>query len=146
MRHSTHDDNLLLKTKVLTHYSNGKLRCVKCGVNNINVLTLDHIDNNGSDDKLSRSGNGLYRKLKASSYPIGYQTLCMNCNMEKEIQRKTNTIPHKVVLSCRIPETLYHQLLSIAKDSNITINDYAKQTLQEAVDKFIKEHTLEAKS
>jgi hypothetical protein len=145
MRNSTREDNNLLKSEVLTHYGNGRLQCAKCGAGNINSLTLDHIDNNGSSDKQFRSGNALYRKLKSSNYPEGYQTLCMNCNLEKEIIRKTNSTVPKVILSCRLPETTYSQLLTITKKYNITINGFMKQALLEAIDKFIKEHTLPAK-
>jgi hypothetical protein len=84
-----------LKTEVMTHYGNGEARCVLCEVNNIDALCLDHLDNNGSADRfknmgknLGGSGSRFYGYLKKNNFPPGYQTLCANHNLIKEIERK----------------------------------------------------------
>ena len=71
-----------LKVEVLTHYGNGKLACVRCGYSNIPALSIDHI--NQADKTTSTSGDHLYRFLRNSGYPQGYQTLCMNCQWLKQ--------------------------------------------------------------
>lgn len=84
-----------LKIEVLTHYSpNEKLCCswAGCVVDDIDVLSLDHVNNDGKQDRASRkshstTGTKLYANLRKESYPAGYQTLCMNHQLKKEILR-----------------------------------------------------------
>jgi hypothetical protein len=77
-----------IKRGVLTHYGGGKCACIKCGIDDIDCLNLDHINN----DAHHRQNNGrvggeaLYRKLMNQNYPIGYQTLCHNCNQKKALE------------------------------------------------------------
>lgn len=70
------------KIFVLTHYGNDNCACVKCGFDNIKALSLDHIDGriNGGD-KLK--GDSSYRWLIRNNFPLGYQTLCLNCQFIK---------------------------------------------------------------
>ncbi len=70
-----------LKVEVLAHYSNGKSVCVKCGFGDVRALTIDHINGGGHKHRklLGLSGNMFYRWLKRNGYPLGYRTLCMNC-------------------------------------------------------------------
>ena len=74
-----------LKIEVLTHYGHNKLACVICGENRIDCLSIDHINGDGWKDKNTshRGGYNLYRKLRRDNYPIGFQTLCMNCQFIK---------------------------------------------------------------
>ena len=95
-----HDKTLLeLKVETLTHYGNGKLACQCCGVDIIEFLTLDHINGRqeherGSHEKRAKySGRSLWRYLQKQGYPEGYQTLCINCNMGKHINK--GICPHK---------------------------------------------------
>ena len=72
------------KEDALTHYSNGKPRCVCCSEDTIDFLTLDHI--NGRKivaHKRSLCGKTLYKLVKRQGYPEGYQVLCMNCKFAK---------------------------------------------------------------
>ena len=60
--------------------------CTKCGNNDRDVLTIDHVDQKGSQHK-SNSGTRfrgihLYRWLKQNNYPPGFRTLCINCNVK----------------------------------------------------------------
>ena len=74
-----------LKIEVLTYYGNDKLACIKCGMDDIRALTIDHINGGGYKHRkiLRLSGNMFYRWLKRNKYPLGYQTLCMNCQFIK---------------------------------------------------------------
>jgi len=85
---SSHRESIRrLKEEVLRHYGNGELACVNCGFTDIRALSIDHIKNNGVEErrKLGKKGSGyrFYRWLKSHDYPEGYQTLCMNCQFIK---------------------------------------------------------------
>ncbi len=85
------EHNERLKIEVLTHYGNGKFACVKCGENRFPCLSIDHIEGNGAEHRLSSKGmmgSKIYRWLKANNYPEGYQTLCMNCQWVKKYENK----------------------------------------------------------
>ena len=75
-----------LKTEVLSYYSNGKPKCANCGIDDMDVLTVYHIDGGGG--KLRATGkewSALHRWLKSNKYPNGYQILCANCHLRKTI-------------------------------------------------------------
>jgi len=75
------------KVEVLTYYGNGKLACVKCGYDtDLRALSIDHI-NGGGNKHRQEVGTYIYLWLKANNLPPGYQTLCMNCQFVKKIQR-----------------------------------------------------------
>lgn len=76
-----------LKAEVLTHYGNGKCACVMCGYSDLRALSIDHANNNGYAHRKAfarHHGDGLYSYLKKENYPLGYQTLCMNCQFIKK--------------------------------------------------------------
>lgn len=85
------------KVMVLSHYSHAGIpKCVRCGFEDIRALCLDHTKNNGSEDRkktmgknVGGSGSRFYFYLIKHGLPSGYQTLCANCNLIKEIRRKT---------------------------------------------------------
>lgn len=72
-----------LKDKVFSHY--GKI-CVKCGFDNMDALTIDHINQDGAEHRKTITGNNrsggrrLYKWLVDNSYPGGFRTLYQNCN------------------------------------------------------------------
>ena len=83
-----------IKLEVMSHYGNGKIECVNCGENDIDVLCLDHINNNGAEQRKKLGiagrnsiGGNTYEVLKRENYPKGLQILCANCNLKKEIER-----------------------------------------------------------
>ncbi len=84
----------VIKSDVLTHYGKGTLQCcwTDCNVNDVDMLSLDHIQNNGAEHRRQLGGYSkacrLYRHLQREGYPQGYQTLCYNHQMKKEIVRK----------------------------------------------------------
>lgn len=74
----------VLKRQVLTVYGNV---CVLCGENTYEFLSIDHTKNDGylSKGESTRSGRGLYLKIKREGFPKGkYQILCMSCQYIKK--------------------------------------------------------------
>ena len=73
-----------LKREALSHYPPiGKLRCVRCGFNDIRALTLDHLKAvRGKHRRLS------YRALKAKGYPQKpkQRVYCLNCQRIKQYE------------------------------------------------------------
>ena len=89
-----------LKSEVLSHYSNGTMKCAceKCYYHNhnclIEFLTIDHINNDGAIQRKKLNGKNIYLWLKQHNYPEGYQVLCMNCNFGKICNK--GICPHKM--------------------------------------------------
>ncbi len=85
-----------LKREVFEHYGHGVVECVQCGFSQLDALCLDHINNDGAEQRRllgissrgSNSGQRTYEALKKADYPEGIQILCANCNMIKELERK----------------------------------------------------------
>lgn len=74
------------KYEVLSHYSEGIPKCNNCGITDMDVLCIDHINGGGKKHR-KEVGYGLtfYRWLFHNEYPSGFQVLCFNCNMKKRI-------------------------------------------------------------
>jgi len=78
-----------LKLEILTYYGNGECKCVRCGFSDIRALSLDHIIANGGKRKTLRSsGYSFYVTLKRQGFPEGYQTLCLNCQGIKQVEKR----------------------------------------------------------
>jgi len=79
-----------LRYQVLSHYSGSDQPfCKQCGHSDIRALCIDHINNDGvSDRKVNGKAQAFLRYLIRNSYPEGYQILCANCNLVKEIERR----------------------------------------------------------
>ena len=77
-----------IRLEVLIHYSNGVLKCKHCETEDVRVLTIDHINNNGAEHRkeLGSSGTQFYSWLRKNGYPEGYQVLCFNCNWIKRLE------------------------------------------------------------
>jgi hypothetical protein len=61
-------------------------KCVCCGEDRIEFLTVDHVDGGGKAHRRTLGGYGrsIYRWLKLQGFPQeGYQLLCWNCNCAK---------------------------------------------------------------
>jgi len=72
------------KLKVFSHYG---LECSGCGESDIDVLSIDHVNNDGAEHRLTigKGGSAFYSWLINNGFPSGFQTLCMNCNLSKRI-------------------------------------------------------------
>jgi hypothetical protein len=77
----------------------GGYKCNCCGESEPMFLSIDHIDNNGAEERRSGlyagSGIGFYMWLRKSGFPSGYQVLCMNCNTGKH--KNGGVCPHQSV-------------------------------------------------
>ncbi|MGB2843280.1 MAG: hypothetical protein WBC02_00330, partial [Candidatus Aminicenantaceae bacterium] len=68
----------------------GSLVCKKCGENDIDVLTVDHISENGNERRRKDGlGVSIYRKI-LNGLSLDLQVLCLNCNVKKHILRNEN--------------------------------------------------------
>ncbi len=79
------------KIRVLTHYGKDKnLQCCweGCTVCDPDMLSLDHINNDGAKDRIRGTGNNLYLSVEREGYPDNFQTLCHNHQWKKEILRR----------------------------------------------------------
>ena len=74
----------MVRKEVILYYSGGKAACAKCSHSDIRVLTIDHIDDDGSQHRKKLGASSIYAWLKKNNFPSGFQVLCHNCNWLKE--------------------------------------------------------------
>ena len=81
---------VVLKLHVLTLCGpSGHLQCSwpDCTVTDPDMLSIDHVHNDGSKHRIS--GNELYRQIKRDGNSAGrFQTLCYNHQWKKELMRR----------------------------------------------------------
>jgi hypothetical protein len=85
--------NIRGKLLVLAHYGKGgkvKCRWHGCQVMDPDMLTLDHIYNDGHKEHRGMRGGGaeMKRTLEKQKWPERFQALCWNHQWKKEIQRR----------------------------------------------------------
>lgn len=80
-----------LKEEVLAHYGG---KCVCCNEAGAAFLTLDHINNDGANDRRGRHdvGRHFYARIKREGFPANLQILCFNCNFAKN--HNAGVCPH----------------------------------------------------
>ena len=77
--------------QILGYYTNNTFRCAHCGISHIPFLTIDHILGRKIQGHSRDMGTeALHRFLIKNQFPPGFQILCNNCNMIKEIKRERN--------------------------------------------------------
>ena len=61
----------------------GKCNC--CGELHLDMLTIDHKNNNGAEHRktFTPGGGAFYNLLRKLNYPNEYQCLCFNCNYSR---------------------------------------------------------------
>lgn len=80
-----------LRQEVFDVYGGAKCAC--CGETIDRFLTLDHMNNDGSEHRRTVGRTSVLKWLKDNNYPPGYQVLCFNCNMGKHLNG--GVCPHK---------------------------------------------------
>jgi len=76
------------KNAVVNVLTNGEGTCRWCGHGDLDVLTVDHIDNDGAQHRKKVPLNTFYSWMIKNDYPPGFQVLCANCNLKKEVIRR----------------------------------------------------------
>jgi hypothetical protein len=139
-----------LKYEVLSYYSSGIPKCLVCRVEDIDVLCIDHINNDGR--KQRREINFGYSWLKKQGFPEGYQVLCFNHNMKKEIEKPKiiKYLAEKRHRDLRKSEVLaYYSINNIPTCSICSINDISMLCIDHINGdgyKHRKEHKASGKS
>lgn len=77
-----------LKNAVINVLTNGEGTCRWCGQGDQDVLTVDHINDDGAEHRRKIDGRKTYSWLADNDYPPGFQVLCFNCNVKKEVMRR----------------------------------------------------------
>jgi len=97
-RDKSNEYNAKSRIKLITEYGG---RCVCCGENTFEFLTIDHINNDGAEHR--KKVKNVAAWLKRKGYPKdNFQLLCMNCNFAKA---KYGQCPHtKIDLIAMIKE------------------------------------------
>ena len=72
-----------LKDSVFAKYGN---KCEGCGFTDIRALTLDHVRNNGAEERKAIGERGVYRRALEEGHACDYQILCMNCQFIKRVK------------------------------------------------------------
>ena len=84
IREQQREYNLAKKMRIIEAYGG---KCVCCGESILEFLTIDHIHNDGAQERKETkrdSGEKLYRWLIQNNFPKdNYQLLCYNCNCAK---------------------------------------------------------------
>ena len=72
--------------------------CSHCAEADPAVLVLDHIHNDGAEERRQgKWGDPFFKKLKQDGWPKGrLQLLCHNCNARKEMRRRRNNLLAKL--------------------------------------------------
>lgn len=79
--------------EALRHYGKGNPCCVCCGVTEWQFLCLDHINNDGKQDRAENGfGAAFLYRMKKAGFPSHLQILCYNCNAAKQ---HFGTCPHQ---------------------------------------------------
>jgi hypothetical protein len=83
-----------LKLEIIEGYGG---KCFCCGEKNIIFLTIDHIHDNGAEErrklKLRGAGVWFYEWIKKNGWPKDYQVACFNCNIGRYLNG--GKCPHK---------------------------------------------------
>lgn len=74
--------HLLCRLEAIAHYGGA---CACCGEDAYEFLVIDHIHDDGAQHRRELSGELISYWLKRNGYPPGYQILCANCNMAKQL-------------------------------------------------------------
>lgn len=80
------------RLQCLSYYTEKRLSCNCCNIDDISLLTIDHINGGGGKHKIENRIKDIYTWLIDNNYPDGYQVLCHNCNSGKGIRSEC---PHK---------------------------------------------------
>lgn len=90
MRKYTKTSLIRVREDIFRHYGSV---CKCCGEKDRRFLTLDHINDDGAEQRKRRGGVSWYFTIRKAGYPDDLQVLCWNCNCGKHIYK---VCPHKL--------------------------------------------------
>jgi hypothetical protein len=73
------------RSEALRAYGGETPNCACCGEDQLLFLALDHVDGGGRQHRKETGGGGFYAWLRRHGYPAGFQVLCHNCNMGRQL-------------------------------------------------------------
>ena len=76
---------------VVNVLTNGEGTCRWCGQGDVDVLCIDHINDDGAHHRKNIGTDTLTAWIIKNDYPPGFQVLCANCNLKKEVMRRRNS-------------------------------------------------------
>lgn len=93
-RHNSHGRSYIsrVKSEVFDHYGN---KCSCCGETEPKFLTIDHVNNDGSEHRKEIKGDKIYAHIIKAGFPDMFQILYWNCNLGKMLNG--GVCPHKQV-------------------------------------------------
>jgi hypothetical protein len=91
LRQQGRDRTRQIKLEIIEAYGG---KCVCCGEDNFEFLTIHHIDGSGAAHRKELRGNSFYRWLKKRCFPKdNFELNCWNCNVSKDMY---GFCPHQV--------------------------------------------------
>jgi len=99
-RHRQNGRNHVAKLKALCYAFYGP-NCKCCGESESKFLTIDHMNNDGAEHRKEIRGDKIYGWLVRNGFPDGFQVLCWNCNLGKQMNH--GVCPHQEEGSTTIP-------------------------------------------
>lgn len=92
--------NARIRLEVIAAYGG---KCFCCGESNPYFLSLDHVNNDGSQHLKNcgakMGGDQLYLWARKNNYPDRLRVACFNCNLARQFYGKGGDCPHKLVES-----------------------------------------------
>jgi hypothetical protein len=73
------------RMEALVAYGGTAPACACCGESVLLFLALDHVNGGGHRQHRELGGGGFYTWLRKNNYPEGFQVLCHNCNLGRQI-------------------------------------------------------------
>ena len=81
----------------------GGYKCNCCNETERMFLSIDHVHNDGAEERRSGKYNGggsaFYSWLCKNNFPLGYQVLCMNCQVGQH--KNGGVCPHQTILTLK---------------------------------------------
>jgi hypothetical protein len=90
-----HKLRVKIRLEALRHYGGDRPSCHCCGEDKYEFLALDHINDDGKEQRKISGGGGssFFRWLKKNNWPEGIKVSCHNCNCAREFY---GICPHQI--------------------------------------------------
>lgn len=86
--------SLDIRTRVISHYSEGTMECAHCKINDFRFLCLDHKDGGGNVHRRTSGelrGKAVYFWAMKNNFPDIFRVLCYNCNFLQTLKPTKET-------------------------------------------------------